>query len=63
MEIMERTDSEQQEKKKPTIIDRAVNANRKIDYYWRTGVLWFWGILGLLIVLYVCGIIFNILGL
>ena len=51
------------QEKKPTIIDRAINTNRKINYYWARGVMWFWGVLGLLIVLYVCGIIFNILGL
>ena len=58
---MENNNAEQE--KKPNIIDRALNVNRKVDQYWRKGVLWFWGFLALFIVLYIFNVIFTAIGL
>ncbi|MBD3280356.1 hypothetical protein GF389_02435 [Candidatus Dojkabacteria bacterium] len=52
-----------QQYKKENIVDRVINANRKLDEYWRKGVLWFWVVLALFVVLYICNIIFTAIGL
>ncbi|MBN1331984.1 hypothetical protein JW978_03815 [Candidatus Dojkabacteria bacterium] len=59
----EQSTNEDKKDKIPKIIDRALNVNRRIDNYWRKGVMWFWGVLLLFIVLYIFNILFTAIGL